>query len=304
MKVLVVSQHGSYVTVNKGLFLVKGKDNSKFEVSPAEVDEILLISTATISARAIQLALTHAIDIFFMNSREDVWGKVMSSSTTMTVDTRRSQYEAVVQGRGEEYGREIISAKVENQASHLLHWSRQGYRTSHKVLDQYNEATAARLYWQDLATVVPRDLKFQGRDHDSQDQFNVSLNYSYAILYNRVMRYLTLVGLDPYLGFVHKERSGNESLVYDFSEMFKPLIDFSLVKAFRQGFRVSLTKGLLDGESRAKLASLVINALEEKVKEKHDDHTKTLNQAIKSHAVRLASALRERRGYRGFRAKL
>ncbi len=299
MKTLVVSSHGSYLTVQRGLFVVKEKDGKKTEVSPAEVDEILVISTSVISARAIQLAVSRGIDVFFIDSREEVWGRVMPSFSTMTVATRRAQYEAVVQGRGEEYGREIINCKVYNQSVHLKVWARQGYSTSYKELTGYNEATAARLYWQDLARVLP--VPFPGRDPDSPDQFNLSLNYSYAILYSRALKYLTLVGLDPYLGFVHKDRSGKESLVYDFSEMFKPYIDMALVRAFKTGFRVKVKDGLLDLESRRALASLVTKALEEKVKELDDDHVKTLSQAVKSHAVRLADALRERRGYRGFR---
>ncbi len=304
MKVLLVTKHGSYITVKKGMFVVKNKDNTKVEVSPAEVDELIVISSAVISAKAIQLAVSHGIDVFFITSRETVWGKVLPSVTTMTVATRKAQYEAVVKGKGEEYGKEIISAKINNQASHLRYWSRLGYSTSYKVLEGYNEATAARLYWQDLALILPKDVKFSGRDPEARDQFNSSLNYAYAILYHRVLKYLTLVGLDPYLGFVHKDRPGNESLVYDFSEMFKPYVDFALVRAFREGFRVSNNGGLLDLESRSKLATLVINALEEKVKEEGETGAKTLNQAIKSHAVRLANSIREGRKYKGFRIRL
>lgn len=302
MKTMIVSQHGSYLTVQKGLFVVREKGGGKKEVSPAEIDEILVISTAVISAKAIQLAITHGIDIFFIDSREEVWGKVMPSVATKTVTTRKMQYEVIVEGKGDLYGKEIITSKIYNQAAHLKFWSRYGYSTSDKELLNYNEATAARLYWQDLARVLP--IPFPGRDPESADQFNLSLNYSYAILYNRILKYLTLVGLDPYLGFVHRDRSGKESLVYDFSEMFKPYIDLVLVRAFREGFRVKIKDGLLERDSRKGLASLITASLEEKVREVYDDHTKTLSQTIKSHAVRLAEAIRNKGNYRGFRIVL
>jgi len=303
MKALIVSDPGSYLHVTKGMFVVQNKDK-KVEISPAEVDEILITSSCLISTSAIQTAITHGISIFFLDSRDNPWGVVLPSVVTQTVKTRMAQYEAVAVRKDMSYGEEMINCKIYNQSVHLKYWTRTGVKTDYRELIGKEEPVAARIYWQNLAQLLPRDLNFDGRDVDSSDQFNLALNYSYAILYNVIMKYLVLAGLDPYLGFIHKDRPGNESLVYDFSEMFKPYIDFVLVKAFRSGFRLKVKGGLIDVESRGELAKVVKKGMDEKVKEEEDHNPKSLTQAIRSHAVKLASSIREGIQYKGFKLVL
>jgi len=303
MRTLIISDHGSYLHVKKGMFVVKTKDK-KVEISPAEVDEILITSSCLISTRAIQTAIMHGITIFFLNSRDNPWGVVLPSVVTQTVKTKKAQYEAVVVKKDLSYGEEMINCKIYNQSMHLKYWARSGIRTDHRELIGKDEPTAARIYWQNIAQLLPKDIKFDGRDVDATDQFNLALNYSYTILYNTVMKYLVLAGLDPYLGFIHKDRPGNESLVYDFSEMFKPYIDFILVRAFRSGFRLKVKDGLIEGEKRGELAKIVKKGMEERVKEEGDHNPKSLVQAIRAHAVKLASSIREGREYKGFRLVL
>lgn len=308
MRTLIVSDHGVYLTVNKGVFIIKKTFNENgqkvkkkiLEVPPAEVDEILINAYCSLSTKAIKTAIVHGITIAFLDSRGSVWGILSPSVITETVKTRKSQYEAVISGNVS-YGEEIIKAKIYNQSVHLKYWTIRGVKTDYKELLDKDEATAARIYWQNIRLLIPG---FQGRDPDAGDQFNLAWNYTYAILYNRVMKYLILAGLDPYLGFVHKDKPGNESLVYDFSEMFKPFVDFVLVRAFRQGLRLKVKEGLIDQEGRKELARIVLEGFEERIKEEGDHNPKTLNQVIRAHALKLASALREKREYKGFRMKL
>ncbi|BFH74700.1 CRISPR-associated endonuclease Cas1 [Sulfurisphaera javensis] len=303
MKTLIISDHGSFLTVKNKIFVLK-KDKKKIaEISPSEVDEILITASILVSTQAIRLAISHGIDIIFLDIRDSPWGIILPSIATQTVKTRKRQYEAVINNETK-YGEEIIRSKIYNQAVHLKYWARKGIRTDYNSLltKYYNEEpTAARVYWGNLALILPKDINFQGRDVDSIDQFNLALNYSYAILYNRVMKYLFIAGLDVYLGFIHKDRSGNESLVFDFSEMFKPYVDFILVRAFREGFRLKVKEGLIDRDSRSELAKIIVKGLEEKVKEEDDHNPKSVNQAIRAHAVKFASSIREKRDYKGFR---
>ncbi len=291
-----------YLTVKKGMFVIKKGDN-KVEVSPSEVDEILVLSSSLISTKALMVAVSHGIGVIFLDSRENPWGILLPSVVTETVKTKKAQYEAVL-NNDTRYGEEIIKCKIFNQHVHLKHWTRSGIRTDYKELIGRDESTAARIYWQNIALLLPKDIHFDGRDTDSADQFNMALNYSYAILYNRIFKYLVIAGLDPYLGFVHKDRPGSESLVYDFSEMFKPYIDFILVRAFREGFRLKIKDGLIDRESRSALARIVVKGMDDKVKEENDHNPKTLVQAIRAHTVKLASSIREKRPYNGFKLVL
>ncbi|AZF85237.1 CRISPR-associated endonuclease Cas1 [Saccharolobus solfataricus] len=301
MRTLVISEYGAYVYVKKNMLVIK-KGDKKVEISPSEVDEILITVSCSISTSALSLALTHGISVMFLNSRETPWGILLPSIVTETVKTKKAQYEAIVVRKDNRYGEEIISSKIYNQSVHLKYWARvTGTKNDYKELLDKDEPAAARVYWQNISQLLPKDIGFDGRDVDGTDQFNMALNYSYAILYNTIFKYLVIAGLDPYLGFIHKDRPGNESLVYDFSEMFKPYIDFLLVRALRSGFRLKVKGGLIEENSRGDLAKLIRKGMEENVKEESDHNPKTLIQAIRAHAVKLASSIREGKEYRGFK---
>ncbi|MGI6604033.1 MAG: CRISPR-associated endonuclease Cas1 [bacterium] len=55
---------------------------------------------------------------------------------------------------------------------------------------------------------------------------NACLNYGYGILYQQCETALILAGLDIFAGFLHVDRPGKTSLVYDFMEEFRqPVVD-------------------------------------------------------------------------------
>ena len=296
MRTLLLSGYGLKLTTSGRTFRISSKDEKRY-VSPADVDQILVsTSGVSISSSAVRLAMDYGIEIVFLDGRGD-WARLFLSSPVMTVETRKAQYSAIL--RGDKVGEEIVRSKVENQGGHLKYWGRQ-----YGKLDDVRglpEPQAARLYWSSLGSLLPKELGFKGRDHDSPDQVNSSLNYMYALLYSACHRELSLVGLDPYAGFVHKDRSGKESLVYDFSEMFKPsAVDFPLWRALLQGERFVVSQGLLDRESRRKLIALFNSAMEDRVRDLTDSQTRTLRQHIRAYALKLGSYLRGERGFRGF----
>lgn len=296
MKTLMISGYGVKLSSSGRTFRISSKDERR-EISPADVDQIVIsTSGVSVSSSAVRLAMNHGIEIVFVDGRGD-WARLFLSQPVKTVETRKAQYLAVL--RGDKVGEEMIRSKVENQAGHLRYWERLVGK-----LDEVRglpEPQAARLYWSSLGSILPKELGFRGRDHDSPDQVNASLNYMYALLYSTCHRELSLVGLDPYAGFVHKDRSGKESLVYDFSEMFKPSsVDFPLWKALLRGERFPTSEGLLERGARRNLVALFNSSLEEVVRDLTDSQTRTLRQHIRAYALKLAGYLRGERGFRGF----
>ncbi|BCU69757.1 CRISPR-associated endonuclease Cas1 [Stygiolobus caldivivus] len=295
-----IADYGVRLSVKGNTFVLAKKGGKARNISPAEVDQILVMTSGvTITSKAIRLAVDHGIDVVFLDSRGLPYGRVFQSEPIKTVETRKGQYLAIIRGDSE-IPREIIKAKVRNQANHVKFWFKklgvQGddYKQIEGKTD--DEPTAARYYWHALSRIIP----MKNRDPESTDGYNVSFNYAYAILYSNVHRALQLVGLDPYAGFVHKDRSGRLSLVYDFSEMFKPVsVDFPLVSLFVEGFKPKVKDGVLDAESRKKLADSVINALNSKVKDEAGE-VRTCSQAIRAYALKLASAVRGEEKFRGF----
>ena len=314
MRSLIVSGYGVKISARKEVFIVSSKEATS-RIPPTDIDQIIIqTGGVSITSKAIRLALKYAIDIVILDSRGAPWGRIYSATPTGSVLTRRSQYEAIYNGVRDRIALAIARAKLLNQAGHLKYWSRKtgvGLRTFRKIEELARdlkpdsilkiEAHAAHIYWQGVAMYLPGNLGFNGRNPDSSDPFNVALNYAYSILYSNCHRVLSIAGLDPYAGFIHVDRSGRPSLIYDYAEIFKPsAVDYPLLKLFREGFIPRIEQGLIDRRDRAEIAKAVSENMNRVVREVQDHNPKTIEQAMRATAVRLASALNSKGDFKPF----
>lgn len=68
------------------------------------------------------------------------------------------------------------------------------------------------------------------------DPVNSVLSYLYTILYHESASALSCVGLDPYVGFLHRDRSGRMSLALDLMEELRaPLVDRMTISLINRG---------------------------------------------------------------------
>lgn len=94
------------------------------------------------------------------------------------------------------------------------------------------EGIASHEYWIGFRSVIDDEYNFLKRSgRGAQDPVNAMLNYSYAILASEVLKSLHTSGLDPYSGFLHSDRYGRKSLVFDLMEEFRQqIVDKSVLK--------------------------------------------------------------------------
>lgn len=68
-------------------------------------------------------------------------------------------------------------------------------------------------------------LRFGGRNRrPPRDAFNAVLSFLYTLLTHDCRSALETVGLDPAVGFLHRDRPGRPSLALDLAEEFRPLL--------------------------------------------------------------------------------
>lgn len=92
------------------------------------------------------------------------------------------------------------------------------------------EGHATSHYFACWKTILNQPDLFNGRTRrPPRDPANALLSYGYTILLNQVMSSLCLVGLDPYVGYLHGSRFGKPALALDLMEEFRPLIVDSVV---------------------------------------------------------------------------
>lgn len=324
MKTLIISNYGVKVKVEKGLLLVKS-ENSKTHVSMTDVEQIIVVTGGvSLTSKAVRSMIEHGIDLVFLDSRGKPIGRVYPPYINRTVNTRRCQYLAYTDSKGLKVAKAIVEAKIRNQAGLLRRYSRgcgdQLLRELSRDILKYTleipritggleeckskllnlEAKAARLYWAGVSRLVPGDLKFEYRDQDGLDYFNIMLNYGYGILYSEAWKALVLAGLDPYAGYLHSDKSGKPTLAFDYVEMFRcSLVDHTLLQMVRRGWRPQVENGFLIAKSRSEIVKRIVEAMDRRVYV--SDKPLKLSQAIKRWAFNLASYVRgETRRYMGF----
>jgi CRISP-associated protein Cas1 len=93
------------------------------------------------------------------------------------------------------------------------------------------EAHNSKAYFSQIFSLFPEKLRPQTREtFNAYDGINNVLNFAYYILECRVHKALLKAKLEPYLGFLHSVQHGKPSLVCDFQELYRYLIDDFLIE--------------------------------------------------------------------------
>ncbi|MCE4611993.1 MAG: CRISPR-associated endonuclease Cas1 [Desulfurococcales archaeon] len=329
VRVLHVAGYGVRLGARGWSLVVEGPEG-RSTVPLSEVDVVVVATSGvSISSSALRRMLRAGVELVVLDSRGDPVGLLYSSHYTRTPATRRAQYEAYRDWRGLMVVEEVASAKIESQACHLEHlalrtgerWlSREAERLRAKAEEAVEavrgaggveearrramrvEAEAARRYWGSLASIMPRELGFEGRSQEAPDPFNAALNYGYGILYSLAWRALVLAGLDPYAGFLHVDRSGKPVLAFDYVEVFRvAAVDAPLVEAVLRGWRPRFdgAQGRLSPGDRERVAVEVKERLSRAARGAY--RSMSLEEAVRSYALNLASALRDGRRWSAYR---
>jgi len=154
------------------------------------------------------------------------------------------------------------------------------------------EGSAGRIYFEALGYIIPDRFKFEGRSRQpAKDEFNCLLNYGYGVLYSMIEKACIIAGLDLYAGFLHTDNYNKRSLVYDLIEMFRILVDKTVIFLFSQRkvkieYFDKLNKGLtLNKEGKA----FLIEALNNSFEKASDIEEETLKIEISSSLNAIAS---------------
>src|SRR4030066_1472636 len=257
---LVINTHGSYLRKKEGNFLVK-TDDQTFEVSAKKVQTIMITTSAYLSTDAIKLAIDNNIDVIFLDEFGDPFGRVWHSKLGSTTLIRRRQLEIANDERGLNLAKEWMITKMDHQIDFLnrlknsrpqkeeelesylstLEEIREKKVSIEGTIDEKRgsmigfEGAAGKTYFDVLSFIMPDRFKFNGRSRmPARDEFNCLLNYGYGVLYSMVEKACIIAGLDPYVGIIHTDHYNKKSLVFDLIEMFRHLVDETVVYMFSQ----------------------------------------------------------------------
>ncbi len=262
---IFINTYGTYLHIKDDMFQIKikGEKNQPAKVNHIAAHKItsfVISKGAAISTDAIALALKHNIDIVIVENNGHPMGRFWHSKLGSTTKIRKEQLKASLDETAVIWIKSWLGMKLENQADFLQDLKK--HRTQlHEFLDekisailgfqqkivQANadeisgvaetfrgwEGSAGRHYFEALSTCMPDAFAFKGRSfRPAKDEYNAMLNYAYGILYSRIERALMLAGLDPFVGFMHRDDYNTKSLVFDFIEPYRIYADRFVFRLF------------------------------------------------------------------------
>ncbi|NLH62294.1 MAG: CRISPR-associated endonuclease Cas1 [Ignavibacteriales bacterium] len=294
---IVICNEFSQIGQSKNKITIRREGKIRNEISGDKVKNIIISAKGvTISSNAVKLAAEQNVKIDYFDEIGNPYASIIPSITPVSglVDL---QFEAQRSIKGKVIARELILAKIKNQASLIKYFiknksrlEKEKYSVIFDELETYlakikdidlnldtddyrdkllgYEGTSAVSYWGMVKTIIPKEYEFVTREHKNPDNIvNNALNYAYGILYTRVLNAVTVVGLNPNIGFLHREQTNKPVLIYDIIEPFRaPIADRAVFALCNRNVRLKKDKkGFLDNESRSKVSKSVLIRLNKEI---------------------------------------
>lgn len=287
----------------------------------------------TVSVRLLNFLINQGIQVHFVNFKHEPCITLYSPAHHGTTKTRREQLTSYNDDRGVYLAKEMVRGKLHNQINTLKYYLRsrdeetstllkheinriKPYAEEVKKLDAAHveeiqatlrslEAHAAKHYWRGFSILLEGKVSFPFRQRRGTiDPVNMMLNYGYSILETRVNGAIIKAGLDPYAGFIHNDRPGKNSLVYDLIEEFRqPAVDRVILSLLSRGFKPN-TEQIEDGAillnktTKEHLREALFKKLDSREKFKGKEHL--LKIIIQLQARAMGTFFKDRKPYEAF----
>ena len=261
---LHLNTYGTYLHVRDQMFEVRRRletgDIDKKTFSAQKVTHILLATGTSLSADAVKLAMMNNVDILFIEHDGQPIARVWHSKLGSTTRIRKRQLEASLSAESVGWVKTWLLAKLDHQLQFVKDLRKHRPQHTDYLNDKIRrmealsvslgalqavrmadiadtvrglEGTSGRLYFETLSYVLPKEYQFNGRSsRPAQDASNAFLNYAYGILYSRTEKCLIVAGIDPYVGFLHRDDYNQLSMVFDFIEPYRTYADEVVFRLF------------------------------------------------------------------------
>ncbi|MCL6457907.1 MAG: type I-C CRISPR-associated endonuclease Cas1c [Gorillibacterium sp.] len=255
LNTLYVTLPNSYLSRDGDNVVVKMEDRDPFRIPVNNLESIVTCGYTGASPALMHLCAERGISLSFMEENGRFLARIQGRASG-NVLLRRKQYRMADGDEAVKLAKRFIFAKIANSRAVL----KRGIRDHETVistdkvgleadflkrylrhiikvntLDDIRgvEGNAARRYFSAINELVLTDKEsfyMRGRNRRPPlDRMNAVLSYLYAMLRLDVQSALETVGLDPAVGFLHRDRPGRQSLALDLMEELRPYMVDRLV---------------------------------------------------------------------------
>jgi CRISP-associated protein Cas1 len=251
LNTLYVMTQGAYLTRDGETIVVRHEDEIKLRVPVTTLTGVVCIGHVACSSAVFGLCAETGVGLSFLTENGRFLGRV-NGPINGNVLLRRAQYRAADNAEScVSIVRCLLLAKIANCRISVLRVAREQsdssraaslQRAAVRLLSSLNDAEraasvdllrgiegdAAKVYFGALDDMIGADKQtftFHGRSRRPPlDNVNALLSFLYTLLVHDVATALECVGLDPAVGFLHKDRPGRPSLALDLMEELRPIL--------------------------------------------------------------------------------
>jgi len=256
LNTLFVTTQGAYLFKERETVVVSVRKEVKLQVPVHTLSGIVCFGNVLCSPFLMGFCAKNAVSISFLSEHGRFLARVQGP-VSGNVLLRREQYRraddqdgtveiarnflvgklancrAVLQRALRDHGEKLASSEVRDASLRIRETlTRVQHQKSLDVLRGF-EGDAARIYFSvfdHLITAQKESFLFQERNRRPPlDKVNCLLSFIYTLLLHDVRSALETVGLDPGVGFLHRDRPGRPGLALDMMEEFRPYLADRLV---------------------------------------------------------------------------
>lgn len=283
LNTLFVMTQNAYLKKEGETVVVRVGRETKLRVPIITISSIVCFGDVLLSPSLMGFCAKSGVTISFMS----VYGRFLArvqGPVSGNVLLRKEQYRVSDdKARSAAIARTVTAAKIANCRTVLLRAVRDHgekmradaagrgadllKRNLDLVMEEHDlerirgiEGDSAKIYFgvfNELIVAQKADFSFTDRNRRPPlDRVNALLSFVYTMLYHDMRSALETVGLDPAVGFLHRDRPGRMSLALDLMEEMRPFLADRLVLSLvnmkqvdRKGFTVSESGAVLMDEA-------------------------------------------------------
>jgi CRISPR-associated protein Cas1 len=327
LNTLYITRHGAHIS-KEGMTLVIFADGEKLlQIPVLTLCGVVCFGGVSCTPPAMELCSEHGVVITFLSESGRFLGRVVGP-VHGNVLLRREQYRIADDAvRSAEIARMFVIGKICNSRQVLMRGARdrkdleavealkvvsrrliqtvrhikQGTPTDELFGKEGDSAKTYFASFNSLITSPHQEFRFTTRSRRPPlDCVNAMLSFVYTLLSHDATAALESVGLDPFVGFFHKDRPGRPSLALDLMEEFRSLLADRIVLSLinlqqvnPKGFTVTESGGVtMDKDTRAAVISAYQKRKQEEIKHPFLNETIPAGLLIYTQAMLLARYIR------------
>lgn len=264
MSLLFVNENNAFIGVEESRCYVQYADGMKKIVPIETLESITIMGHAQMTTQCVQECLKRGIPVSYFSKGGSYFGRLQSTGH-ISAERQRKQCLLYETDFAVELARNIIRAKLKNQIVVLKRYEKSEKTSVNESLKMMHicrekvaqcktipeiigfEGQGAKAYFEGLAALIDSDFRFHGRNkRPPRDEFNSMISLGYSILMNELYSKIEAKGLNPYFGFMHRDKEKHPTLASDMMEEWRAVIVDSTVMSMINGHEIHKDDFMID----------------------------------------------------------